>query len=156
MRSRATIGVMVLVLSCGDDRPSGSVGREAGDAAWVQAPRSFSEETWPGRWRLRHAWGLCPGQYIGPRPPGAREGAGPIDYRRSQSLPEEDDVEAKEAVRALLDRLPDDCSVEDVLYHLYVLQAIEHGQAEAGAGRTIPHEEVDHALRWKWLGGREA
>jgi predicted transcriptional regulator len=60
-------------------------------------------------------------------------------------------VEAKEAVRALLDRLPDDCSVEDVLYHLYVLQAIELGQADVAAGRTIPHEEVEHAMRRKWL-----
>jgi len=70
--------------------------------------------------------------------------------------PEEGDVEAKEAVRALLDRLPDDCSVEDVLYHLYVLQAVERGQADAAAGRTIPHEEVENALRRKWLAGGEA
>jgi predicted transcriptional regulator len=64
-------------------------------------------------------------------------------------------VEAKEAVRALLDRLPDDCSVEDVLYHLYVLQAIERGQADVAAGRTIPHGEVEDALRRKWLHGGE-
>jgi predicted transcriptional regulator len=62
-------------------------------------------------------------------------------------------VEAKQAVRALLDRLPDDCSVDDVLYRLYVLQAVERGQADVSAGRTIPHEEVDDALRRKWLRG---
>jgi predicted transcriptional regulator len=62
-------------------------------------------------------------------------------------------VEAKQAVRALLDRLPDDCSVDDVLYHLYVLQAVERGQADVAAGRTIPHAEVDDALRRKWLPG---
>ena len=62
-------------------------------------------------------------------------------------------MEAKEAVRALLDRLPDDCSVEDVLYHLYILQAVEHGQADAAAGRTTSHEEVEAALRRKWLNG---
>jgi predicted transcriptional regulator len=62
-------------------------------------------------------------------------------------------VEAKEAVRALLDRLPDDCSVDDILYHLYVLQAVERGQADAAAGRTISHEEVDSAMRRKWLRG---
>lgn len=66
---------------------------------------------------------------------------------------EEDGVEAKQAVKALLDRLPDDCSVEDVLYHLYVLQAVERGQADVANGRTIPHEEVDRALRQKWLRG---
>lgn len=60
-------------------------------------------------------------------------------------------MEGKEAVRALLERLPDDCSVDDVLYHLYVLQAIERGQAEVAAGRTIPHEEVERAMRQKWL-----
>ena len=62
---------------------------------------------------------------------------------------------AKDAVRALLDRLPDDCSVEDILYHLYVLQAMERGQADVAAGRTIPHEEVESALRRKWLRGGE-
>jgi predicted transcriptional regulator len=65
-------------------------------------------------------------------------------------------VETKQAVRALLDRLPDDCSVEDVLYHLYVLQAVERGQAEVAAGRTIPHDEVDRAMRQKWLRGNDA
>ena len=63
-------------------------------------------------------------------------------------------MQAKEAVRALLDRLPDDCSVEDVLYHLYILQSVERGQADATAGRTVAHEEVDRALRQKWLRSR--
>jgi predicted transcriptional regulator len=62
-------------------------------------------------------------------------------------------VKAKQTVRALLDRMPDDCSVEDVLYHLYVLQAVERGQAAAAAGRTIPQEEVESAMRRKWLHG---
>ncbi len=65
-------------------------------------------------------------------------------------------MEAKQAVRALLDRLPDDCSVEDVLYHLYVLQAVERGQADAAAGRIISHEEVESAMRRKWLRGAGA
>jgi predicted transcriptional regulator len=54
------------------------------------------------------------------------------------------------ALRALLDRLPDDCSVDDVLYHLYVVQAVERGAADAQAGRTIPHEQVDAEMRRKW------
>ena len=59
----------------------------------------------------------------------------------------------KETVRALLDRLPDDCSLEDVLYHLYVIQAVEQGRADAAAGRTVSHQEVSEALRKKWLVG---
>lgn len=60
---------------------------------------------------------------------------------------------AKETVRALLDRLPDDCSLDDVLYHLYVVQAVGEGLADAEAGRVIPHEEVAADLRRKWLLG---
>jgi hypothetical protein len=68
----------------------------------------------------------------------------------------EGQVEAKDTVRALLDRLPDDCSVDDILYHLYVLQAVERGQADVAAGRTISHEEVESTLRRKWLRGGDA
>jgi predicted transcriptional regulator len=60
----------------------------------------------------------------------------------------------KETVRALLDRLPDDCTLDDVQYHLYVVQAIAAGEADENAGRTVPHEQVDAELRRKWLHGR--
>jgi hypothetical protein len=33
----------------------------------------------------------------------------------------------KEEIRDLLKRLPDDCTLEDVYYHPYVLQKIERG-----------------------------
>jgi predicted transcriptional regulator len=57
----------------------------------------------------------------------------------------------KETVKALLDRLPEDCSLDDVLYHLYVIQAVGRGRADAEAGRTLSHQEVAEALRRKWL-----
>ena len=53
----------------------------------------------------------------------------------------------KEKVRELLDRLPDDCSLDDILYHLYVLQKVEDGLADVAAGRTIPHDQVAEELR---------
>lgn len=59
----------------------------------------------------------------------------------------------KDTVRTLLDRLPDDCSLDDVLYHLYVVQATNRGVADADAGRTISHEQVAAELRRKWLVG---
>jgi hypothetical protein len=34
----------------------------------------------------------------------------------------------KETVRAILDRLPDNCSVDDVMYQLYVVQAVARGE----------------------------
>jgi predicted transcriptional regulator len=63
-------------------------------------------------------------------------------------------VQTKETVKAVLDQLPDDCSLEDVLYHLYVLQAVAQGRAEVQAGKTIPHEQVAEELRQKWVAGR--
>ena len=44
----------------------------------------------------------------------------------------------KQEVSDLLNRLPDDCTLEDVQYHLYVLQKIERGLKDA-RGRTSSH-----------------
>jgi len=60
---------------------------------------------------------------------------------------------AKETVRALLDRLPDNCSLDDVLYHLYVVQAVGEGLSDTEASRVMPHDEVAAELRRKWLLG---
>jgi predicted transcriptional regulator len=62
-------------------------------------------------------------------------------------------MDAKNTVRELLDRLPDDCSLEEVLYHLYVIQEIQDGRADVAAGRVVPHEQVARELRRKWLLG---
>ena len=62
-------------------------------------------------------------------------------------------LQAKQTVREVLDRLPDDCSLDDVLYHLYVANAVSRGQAEAAAGQTVSHDDVARELRKKWLIG---
>ena len=62
-------------------------------------------------------------------------------------------MQVKKTVRELLDRLPDDCSIDDVLYHLYVLQTAAAGRTDAEAGRTMSHDEVARELRKKWLAG---
>jgi len=62
--------------------------------------------------------------------------------------------QTKETVMALLDRLPDDCSLDDVLYHLYVIQAVERGLEDVAQGRVIPHDVVADNLRRKWQAGR--
>jgi predicted transcriptional regulator len=64
-------------------------------------------------------------------------------------------MSTKDSVRALLDRLPDDCSLEEVLYHLYVVQQVELGLAEADAGNVIPHEQVVQELERRWILGAE-
>jgi hypothetical protein len=57
---------------------------------------------------------------------------------------------AKDEVRELLANLPDDASIEDIQYHLYVRQKIQRGLAAAEQGRTIPHEEVVRRMS-RWL-----
>ena len=62
-------------------------------------------------------------------------------------------MRAKQTVREVLDRLPDDCSLDDVLYHLYVVNAVNRGKVEAAAGHTVSHDDVARELRKKWLIG---
>lgn len=65
-------------------------------------------------------------------------------------------MEVKQAIRDLLDRLPDDSSLDDILYHLYVIREVERGLADADAGRVVAHEEVVAQLRRKWSVGADA
>jgi len=62
-------------------------------------------------------------------------------------------MEAKRRVRDLLDKLPGDCSLDDVLYHVYVLRRLARGLSEVEAGRLIRHDEVERELRQRWLLG---
>jgi predicted transcriptional regulator len=58
---------------------------------------------------------------------------------------------AKEEVRKMLDRLPDDSSLEDIQYHIYVQEKIEHGLHDIRAGRLLTQEEVERRMS-RWLG----
>ena len=57
---------------------------------------------------------------------------------------------AKEEVESLLDKLPDSCSIEDIQYHLYVLEKVRHGLEAADQQGTITQEEAEERLG-KWL-----
>jgi predicted transcriptional regulator len=56
---------------------------------------------------------------------------------------------AKDQVQQILEILPENASLEDIQYHIYVRQMIEEGIADADAGRVIPHEEIERRLA-KW------
>ena len=49
---------------------------------------------------------------------------------------------AKDEVKAILDKLPDDCSLEDVQYHLYVVEKIQRGIGRAEQEGTISQAEA--------------
>ena len=59
-------------------------------------------------------------------------------------------VTAKEEVESLLSKLPDDCSLEDIQYHLYVIEKVRHGLDAADSQGTLPQDEAERQLG-KWL-----
>lgn len=56
---------------------------------------------------------------------------------------------AKREVQALLDKLPDDCSLEDVQYHLYVIEKVQRGIQAAKDQGSVPQDEAEQRLA-KW------
>ena len=57
---------------------------------------------------------------------------------------------AKDEVRALLDKLPDDASLNDIQYHIYVRQKIERGLEAIQKGNVISQEEIEKRMA-RWL-----
>jgi hypothetical protein len=57
---------------------------------------------------------------------------------------------AKEEVESLLSKLPDDCSLEDIQYHLYVIEKIRRGLDAADSRAPISQAEAERRLD-KWL-----
>lgn len=57
---------------------------------------------------------------------------------------------AKQDVQELLKHLPDDSSMEDIQYHLYVLEKIRRGRDDVRDGRGYTHEEAKERLS-RWL-----
>lgn len=55
----------------------------------------------------------------------------------------------KSEVESLLKRLPDDCTLDDVQYHLYVLEKIRRGIERSDTEGTLTQEEVEARLS-KW------
>ena len=59
-------------------------------------------------------------------------------------------ISVKEEVRALLKRLPDDCTVEDIQYHLYVLEKVRGGLERADSEGGVSQDDAEARLS-RWL-----
>jgi predicted transcriptional regulator len=59
-------------------------------------------------------------------------------------------ISDKAAAQEILDHLPDDASLEDIMYALYVRQKIERGLRDAEDGNLIAHEDVKREIN-EWL-----
>ena len=56
----------------------------------------------------------------------------------------------KQAVVDMIQRLPDDASVEDIMAELFFRQKVDEGLRQLNAGEGISHEEAKRRLG-KWL-----
>lgn len=56
---------------------------------------------------------------------------------------------AKQEVEALLKKLPDECTLEDIQYHLYVVEKIQRGIDAAEQHGAISQDEAERRLA-KW------
>jgi hypothetical protein len=57
---------------------------------------------------------------------------------------------AKQQVASLLHKLPDNCSLEDIQYHLYVLDKVRRGVDDARQQGAVPQEDAEKRLS-PWL-----
>ena len=56
---------------------------------------------------------------------------------------------AKDEVKSLLKKLPDNCTIEDIQYHLYVIEKIHKGIERAEKEGTVSQEDVEKRFsRW--------
>jgi predicted transcriptional regulator len=57
----------------------------------------------------------------------------------------------KQEVTRLLNNLPEECTFEDIQYHLYVMQKIENGLKDEKKGNVYSQEEMEKRLSKKFL-----
>ena len=58
--------------------------------------------------------------------------------------------EVKDEIGALLQKLPDDCTMEDVQYHLYVIEKVRRGIQRADGEGELSQPQVEQRLK-PWL-----
>ena len=56
----------------------------------------------------------------------------------------------KEIAIQVIQRLPDDVSLEDIMYELYFRERVDRGIAQARRGEIVSHEEVVQNVA-EWL-----
>lgn len=57
---------------------------------------------------------------------------------------------AKEQATAMLSKLPENSSLEDIQYHLYVIEKAHNGFSQIESGNSLTHGQAKERLS-KWL-----
>jgi hypothetical protein len=56
----------------------------------------------------------------------------------------------KDIAKNLIDALPDDATMDDIMHALYVHEKFSHGEREIRDGKGISHEDAKQRLQ-KWV-----
>lgn len=56
----------------------------------------------------------------------------------------------KQLAREILDSLPDDCSLQEIQYRLYVRQMVEEGREDVRRGNVVSQQQIEQDLE-RWL-----
>ena len=56
----------------------------------------------------------------------------------------------KDIAKQVIDTLPDEASMDDIIHALYINVKFEHGEREIREGKGVSHEEAKHRLQ-KWV-----
>jgi hypothetical protein len=58
--------------------------------------------------------------------------------------------QVKDRAIALIQSLPDDATLKDILYHLYVREKVEEGMTDVQANKTVSQEEAERRVA-EWV-----
>jgi len=56
----------------------------------------------------------------------------------------------KQEAQEMIQNLPDNCTYEDIQYHLYVVEKIKNGMSRAKSGEVSSHQDAKKRMS-KWL-----
>jgi hypothetical protein len=62
-----------------------------------------------------------------------------------------DSANSKKIAIDLIENLPNDVTLDDIQYHLFVIQKLQKADQQISSGETIPHDEVMEKLKKKWF-----
>ena len=59
-------------------------------------------------------------------------------------------VAVKQEAQEMIQNLPDNCTYEDIQYHLYVVEKVKNGISRAEKGEVSSHKDAKERMT-KWL-----
>jgi hypothetical protein len=59
-------------------------------------------------------------------------------------------MQVKEIAKQVIDKLPDESSLDDIIHALYIRAKFEHGEAQIRQGKGVSHDQAKQSFK-KWL-----